>query len=179
MSDKLKNVNVPELFIKHFLTGRTGPSDSVLEIIEATKPQKRGRGYTRILAEITEEQWEELYQYAAEARASMSGAERNTVLRAAICGKALATRMEKAGVTNLVAYTPSRTRKPKATSTQTTAAPTAPAATDDSDVDTSLDSVVTPPAVPTEPVTLDTADDLDGAPADELEQFGEDLGFGS
>jgi len=178
-TNKLKNVNVPELFYSHFLADRTMTPNSVLGLLSNTAPSKRGRGHTRVIPEVTEAQWNELYQYAAEARAAMPGAERDTVLRAAICGKALAERMEKAGVANPVTYTPTRTKTkkaapaPVATATVDALNTVADEATEDED--TSLDSTV----LPATPATLDTAEDLDPATEEELEGFGEDLSYGS
>lgn len=185
--DKLKKVNVPELFHKHFLANRPVATGSVLELLKNITPSARGRGFTRVLPEVTQAQYDELYQYAAEARAAMPGAERDTVLRAAICGKSLAERMEAAGVTSPVTYTPTRTRKASAPATPT--APATPAATataaalttvsqeatdeaTDEEEDTNLDSIIS------EPVTLDTADDLEGVSDDELDGFGQDLSLG-
>lgn len=184
--NKLMKVNVPELFYTHFLKDSTGAPGSVLELIHNISATKRGRGFSRVIPEVTQAQYDELYELGVNARASMSGGvERSTVLRAAICAKAMCERMEAAGVSNPQPFVPKRAAKAAAPATP--AAPVAPATTDgatvnalntmaddaDDEADTSLNSIV-----PTEPASLDTAEDLEEVSGDELDSFGTDIGFG-
>lgn len=173
MKDKLTRVNVPELFFQHFLSGVQAAPGTVVEALRNVEPKAKGRGFTRVLETVTEAQWNELYALAAEARAAMPGAERQVALRAAICGKALAERMESLGVDSPVTYTPTRIRKTSAVQTPAEETPTDGDAISDSDTeteDTNLSSVV-----PATPVTLVTADDVTGASDDDLNSFESDL----
>lgn len=194
--DKLNKVNVPELFFTHFLSAQAAqaPTNSVITMLANTAPKKRGRGQTRVLEGITLGQWEELYALAVDARNSMSGADRETTLRAAICAKVLAERMEAAGVDNPQPYVPTRTRKPKAEvaaettgeseqedSTVAALNTASEEATDDAEEDTDVSSMI-----PDEPATAVTEDDMqepdddalatlvDGGDPEEAEDLTED-----
>jgi hypothetical protein len=181
--NKLAKVNVPELFYIHFLKDLTATPGSVLELIHGITPSARGRGFSRVIPEVTQAQYDELYELGMNARAAMSGGvDRETVLRAAICAKAMCERMEAAGVSNPQPFVPKR-----ATKVKTTAAPVTTVTTDGATVnalntmaddatdepDTNLNSIV-----PAEPATLDTADDLEEVSDEELDGFGADIGFG-
>jgi hypothetical protein len=183
-SPKLENVNVPELFYQHFMKGHVGLPGSALELTHTVVPVKKGRGFTRILPKITQAQYDELYSYGIHARSSMSGADRKTVLRAAICAKAMCERMELAGVTDPKPFVPTRASKKRAadetappiTSTDDGTAAALTAIAEDAtktEEDTSLNSIV-----PTEPATLDTVDDLEEVTGEELDNFGKDISYG-
>lgn len=166
MSNKLAKVNVPELFYQRFLADRP-QTTPLLQKLASTTPTRRGQGYTRWLKNITEADWNELYQYAAEGRAHMQGADRETTLRPAICARVLADRMEVLGVDNPVTYTP----KQRAKKTTTTATPApAPTVADDDGDDTDLSS-----SLPQTPPTVDQHADVDEASDDDLDFFGGEL----
>ena len=116
MSNFPRKVNVPEKFYEVMLSGLSfnkfsqSPRDTLLTKLSKTEPTSRGRGQSRWLKgddAVTEAEWNALYELAAEFRKKMQGAEdREHTLRAAICARALAERMEKIGVDNPVTYTP-------------------------------------------------------------------------
>ena len=184
--NKLENVFVSELFFQHFLSQVTG--NPLIERIRAVQPIAKGRGYSRVLDTVTEAEWNEIYELAVHARGQMSGADRETVLRAAICAKAMATRMEKAGVDNPQPFKATRTRTRK-TKVAATPAPVAPIVsntvdalntiaadtTEDTTEDTDLSSHVVVPVVP---ATLVTAEDVEAASDAELDQFETDISYG-
>lgn len=159
---KLTNRNVPETFYQRFLSNLPKTTSLLIKLdnIQATP---RGRGMSRVIPQMTEAEWEELYQYAADARAQMQGCDRETTLRPAICARALAEAMEKAGVANPIEYTPKvkRTVKPKETA--------APVATD-----TDLSSVLPP-----NPPVVDQTADVEEASDDDLDSMHGDLAIGS
>jgi len=89
-----------------------------VDILHGTTPTARGRGLTRVLENLTEEQYNDVYQLAAIGRAAIKKKEatnatrhREDTLFPAICAKTLADRMEKAGVANPVAYTAKKTTR--------------------------------------------------------------------
>jgi hypothetical protein len=161
--NKLKNRNVPETFYNRFLADLPA-NTSLLQKLAGISPTQRGRGYSRVLPEITETEWEELYQYAAEGRAQMQGADRDTTLRPAICARALAESMEGMGVANPVVYVPKRKKA-------VTAIPvsTAPSALDDDG-----DSI----GIPDTPPTVDQVADVDEADDDDLDSMHGDIAIG-
>lgn len=161
--NKLKNRNVPETFYNRFLADLPANS-SLLQKLAGISPTQRGRGYSRVLPEITEAEWEELYQYAAEGRAQMQGADRETTLRPAICARALAESMEGMGVTNPVIYVPKRKKAVVATPVST-----APSALDD-DGDSS--------GIPSTPPTVDQVADVEEASDEDLDSIQDELALG-
>lgn len=163
--DKLKKVNVPEMFYQRFLSGMNPYSSTLLQKLSATAPTARGRGMSRWIPEITLTEWNELYQHAAAGRAQMQGADRETTLRPAICARALAERMEGLGVDNPITYTPKRKK----------AVAPAPVITtnDDDDDDTDLSSII-----PQNPPVVDQVADVDEADDDDLDSMNGDLAIG-
>lgn len=169
-----KKVNVPELmysrFLKNipFVEGDTATAkDTLLAKLDGVSPTRRGRGYSRWLHgdnALTRDEWNALYQLAAEAREQMKGAEdREVTLRAAICARALAERMENIGVEEPVIYTPKfRTTRKAKTEEVVDATPETP--------DTDLSSVI--PPVP--PVVDQTAD-VEEAGDDDLDYIHGDI----
>ncbi len=105
-----KKVNVPELFYQRFIAQlpfdntASDPLNSLLTKLHTTEPTKRGRGLTRRVKDLTHGEWNELYALAADGRAHMKNADRETTLRPAICARVLADRMEVIGVDNPVEY---------------------------------------------------------------------------
>lgn len=117
--DKLSKVWVPESFYLRFLSNIPRGTSSVVDKLHDQAPQARGRGTSRAIVDLTEAEWEELYEYAADARASMKKANtagdtshhRDDTLGPAICGQTLANRMELLGVKNPRAYSPKKTSR--------------------------------------------------------------------
>jgi len=110
--DKLAKINIPELFYDRFIKDIPRGTTPIVDVLHGTTPTARGRGLTRVLENLTEEQWNDVYQLAAVGRAAIKKTEavdatrhREDTLFPAICAKTLADRMEKAGVANPVAYT--------------------------------------------------------------------------
>ena len=121
--NKLDQLNIPELFYDRFVANIPRGQESVVDKLHDTEPTKRGRGLTRVLRNITETEWNVVYQLAATGRAAMKkkgvtgdvSRHREDTLFPAICAKTLAERMEAAGVANPVPYTPKKTgRRTKA-----------------------------------------------------------------
>ena len=108
---KLDQVNIPELFFTRFIDDIPQGTMSIADRIRNTPPKARGRGMTRVIKDLTTQEWEDLYQIAAKGRAAMKNADRDTTLFPAICAKSLADRMEQLGVDNPVAYTPKKTSR--------------------------------------------------------------------
>ena len=109
--NKLKKVNVPELFCQVFLFPVAAGTSTIIDKLRNIQPTPRGQGFTRVIENISEEEWNDLYAYAAKARKAIQGADRETELKPAICGKALAFRMEELGVDNPVPWKPSKIYK--------------------------------------------------------------------
>lgn len=163
MSNFPRKVNVPEKFYEVMLQNipvnstmiDPSPRNTLLAKLANTSATARGRGMSRWLkgdTAVTEAEWNALYEMAAEGRARMQGAnDRENELRAAICARALADRMEAIGVANPVVYTPKFTTK----KTEEPAV-TAP--------DTDLSSTVVPP----QPPVVDQTADVDEADDDDL-----------
>lgn len=176
---KLDKLNVPEMLYQHFIKDVPRGDSALVDRLHDTTPTNHGRGQTRILRELTQAEWDEVYSYAAHARSNMVGSDRETTLRGAICGKSLAERMEGLGVSNPVTYTPKRKNKPKAEKVETNedeGTSTESEATTETEEDTNLDSTV---RVPTEPMTIPTADDLEETGEDEQQGFMDDMNYGS
>lgn len=163
--NKLKNRNVPETFYLRFLADKPAIT-TLLQKLANIAPTQRGRGYSRVIPDITAFEWEELYRYAAEGRAQMQGADRETTLRPAICARALAESMENMGVDTPIVYTPKRKRA---------TAVVIPTLTDvvEDESDTDLSS-----GIPTSPPTVDQVADVDEADANDLDSMHDDLAIG-
>jgi hypothetical protein len=151
--NKLKKVNVPEMFYLQFLSNIPTGTSSVIDRLHAISPTPRGRGLTRVLPEVTNEEWNDLYKQAAMGRKAIRGADRSTELRPAICAGAMADRMEKLGVDNVIPY-------------------------DIPKVEVNIPDVDTAEAtsdLPSTPIELETADDLDEVDDKETQAFREDI----
>jgi hypothetical protein len=156
--NKLKKVNVPELFYGKFIQDLTTGTSSIADKLNQTTPTARGRGLSRVVENISNDEWNDLYQLAAAARATMIGADRETELRPTICAKALANRMEELGVDSPVIYTPKKVYTPKAVILE---------------VDDELDA---PSArIPATPLNIPRVTDLDEMSEDEQQLVNEDL----
>ena len=171
--NKLEKVNVPELFYGRFLANVPAGESIVVDKLKKIKPIPRGRGYTRVVENITEAEWEDLYARAVAARSRIRGAERYHELRPTICAKMMTFRMEALGVANIVRYETYKfvngIEKPKSTLNLPKV------------VDKKVDDVVAAiqvtqaSVVPEEPITLDTADDVDEALEADVARFKKDL----
>jgi hypothetical protein len=152
--NKLNKVNVPELFYGKFIASLPD-TQSIVAKLKQTTPSPRGRGMSRVVTNLTNTEWNDLYQIAAAGRARMIGADRNTELRPTICAKSLAYRMEDLGVDNLVSYTPKKIY-------------TRLVGLVDPDVGMD-DEMETPVAntIPATPLTIDKVTDLQEIPAEE------------
>jgi len=158
---KLRKVNVPELFFEKFLSPVPTGDSTVIDKLRLISPSARGRGMTRVVENITEAEWNDLYQRAAAIRKRIKGADRQTELRPAICAKAMAGRMEELGVANLVPYeTNGKPRKA-----------VDPVVEED-------DVTPVPVAVVTIPITLEQADDIPELDDKDLARFREDVNQG-
>jgi len=158
---KLRKVNVPELFYERFLSSVPVGISTVVDKLRTISPTARGRGLTRVVENISEDEWNDLYQRAAAVRKKIKGADRQTELRPAICAKAMASRMEELGVANLVPY--ETNGKPKKVVDT-------PAVDDHAD-----DTTDGTDAVVSEPLTLETADDIPDLDDQDLNRFREDV----
>lgn len=165
--NKLKKVNVPELFYQSFLTSVPYGTSSVVDKLRFITPTPRGRGLTRVTGAVTEVEWNDLYQRAAAARQSLQGANRDTELRPAICAKVLADRMEELGVDSPVTYTIKRKRSTPAS-----------VIVEGASVEGSAVITPTPDMADTAintPIAIDPVDDVDEVGADEQHRFHEDI----
>jgi hypothetical protein len=158
---KLRKVNVPELFYERFLSPVPASISTVVDKLRMITPTARGRGLTRVVENISEDEWNDLYQRAAAVRKKIKGADRQTELRPAICAKAMASRMEELGVANFVPY--ETNGKPKKVVDT-------PVVDDDADGTTDSED-----AVVSEPLTLETADDIPDLDDQDLNRFREDV----
>lgn len=147
---KLVKVNVPELLCEKLLSERVPSPTGVLKKLKKTEPKPRGRGLTRVLENVSHEEWDELYQHAARIRATIKGCPRDAQLRTAICAKAMANRMEEAGVTDPVHYTIDKVKQKARQNTNRSIA---------------------------EPITLDTVDQAE-ADDEELDRWWADINLG-
>lgn len=162
---KLDKVNVPEMFFNTFLADVPAGTSSIVDRLRNITPTARGRGLSRVVKNLTQDEWDDLYAYAAKARAAIVGCDRETELKPAICGKALAIRMEELGVTNPVAWAPSKVYKPRKAVTE-------------EDFDTSTDDAddtADVVAAVSNPITISTADDVDEVTGDELDMLNEEV----
>lgn len=164
IDNRLKKVNVPELFFQRFLSPIPSGVSSVVDKLRVVSPTPRGRGLSRVITDITESEWNDLYQRAAKARQVMQGGDRDTDLKPAICAKSLAERMEALGVTNPVTYIPSKSYNRRTEET---------VAVDTSDNDDAVE------AVASEPITIVEADEdeLTDEENESLQQTLKQLGF--
>jgi hypothetical protein len=184
--DKLTKLNVPELFYARFVANIPLGTTTIVDVLHNTTPTARGRGLTRVIENLTEEQYNDVYQLAAIGRAAIKKKEatdakkhRVDTLFPAICAKTLADRMEKAGVANPVAYIAKKTtRRTKAV---IEAARAAEADLKNADM-IRIESVVVgePQAikVPVEPPTLDRVNIPESTPSEQL-AFREDMKLGN
>jgi hypothetical protein len=108
--NKLKKLCVPKTFFDQFLNQYPQNQYSIIDKLRDVKPSARGRGESLVVYDITDEEFNDMYQLAVDARNKIRKAERTTMLPAAICAKDLSLRMEKLGVDNPVPYIPSKTR---------------------------------------------------------------------
>lgn len=164
-ANKLKKVNVPEMFFQTFLADIPAGTSSIVDRLNTITPTARGRGLSRVIENLTHAEWDDLYAYAAKARASIVGADRETELKPAICGKALAIRMEELGVTNPVPWSPSKTYKPRVKKAEQDL-------DQDNTPDTTDEDVITTVSTP---ITIPTADDVDDLTEEELRFLGIDI----
>jgi len=158
-----KKVNVPEKWYEVMLAGlafntmSTDARDMLLAKLARTEATARGRGMSRWLKgddAVTEAEWNALYELAAEGRARMQGAQdREGELRAAICARALADRMEKIGVSTPINYEPKFT-------TKKTEEPVV--------VSTSDDEAEASVTIPPQPPVVDQTADVEEADDDDL-----------
>jgi hypothetical protein len=151
MSNKLTNLNVSEFFFDVYLEPMAIGASAVVDRLRNVTPTKRGRGFSRVLDTVTEAEWNEMYQLAAAVRGNMKGSARGKPLRAAVCAKAMANKMEKLGVDNPVPYS-CRASKPR---TKKAAAPVVEASVVEQPIIT--DQVVAPEPV-VEQVTTEVVD---------------------
>jgi len=159
---KLRKVNVPELFFEKFLEPVPIGESTVIDKLRKLPATARGRGMTRVVHNISEDEWNDLYQRAAAVRKKIKGADRQTELRPAICAKAMAGRMEELGVADLVPY--ETNGKPR------TVIPV---------VDKVEDDVADPvDAIVSQPITLEPAEDVPELDDKDLARFREDVNQG-
>jgi len=159
---KLRKVNVPELFFEKFLSPVPTGESTVIDKLRVISPTARGRGMTRVVENISEDEWNDLYQRAAAVRKRIKGADRQTELRPAICAKAMAGRMEELGVDNLVPYA-------------TNGSPRKVVKVADSPIDDVADPVDT---IVSEPITLEPAEEVPELESADLARFREDVNQG-
>lgn len=164
---KLRKVNVPELFYNKFLKPVPSGASTVVDKLRLISPTARGRGLTRVVEDITENEWNDLYQRAAAIRKRIKGADRQTELRPAICAKAMAGRMEELGVADLVPYETSG--KPRKVVTPVD---------DDYDEDDNVTDG-TDASITSEPITLEPAEEVTEVDDKDLARFREDVTQGN
>ena len=159
---KLRKVNVPELFYEKFLSPVPVGESTVIDKLRMLPATARGRGLTRVVENITEDEWNDLYQRAAAVRKRIKGADRQTELRPAICAKAMAGRMEYLGVDNLVPYeTNGKPRKVTPVEDEV-----------DDDVSDVVDIAIA------EPITLEPAEEVPDLDDKDLARFRADVNQG-
>ena len=172
---KLSSVNVPEGFYERFLSTVPRGTSSVVDKLHDLEPRARGRGLSRVLKDITEAEWNDLYQRAAAGRAAMKGdsrgANRDTTLGPAIAAGTLATRMERQGVANPVPYTPKKT-------TRRTKAEIMAARAEEAQVASVVDALkAVEPEVPSDPPVLEQVNVPEATPS-EQQAFQKDMALG-
>ena len=101
---KLTSVNVPETFYQMFLQPLSRGTSAITDRLRRISPTRRGAGQTRVIKDVTQEQWNDLYIRAATARQSIVGAVRKTELGPAVAAGKLADRMEDRGVPKVIPY---------------------------------------------------------------------------
>ena len=167
---KLAKVNVPEMLYQAFFTHVPDGLSTVIDKIRLIEPQPRGRGLTRILRDITEDEWEVLYARVCIIRGGLRGCDRDTQLRAAICGKAMTFRMEALGVKSVIKYETVHSingaKKRKGKKKGSVMTPVSPPVVDDVTVDIS------------NPIVLDPVDDVEEADSSNLGRFMADIKLG-
>ena len=169
---KLDKVNVPEMFFQQFLDDVPVGESSIIDKLREITPTARGRGCTRVVEEISEDEWNDLYQRAAAVRALIKGADRSTELRPALCAKAMANRMETLGVADPVPYETNYQRKKREEAEAATSVVHDVADDDvveDNDTDVVPDDVAA--FISGTPPQLDTADDLPELDDEELDRI--------
>lgn len=119
-TNKLARVCVSELLVQRVVYGENRNGTPLLTKIRNTKPSTRGRGHSRVIENLSNSDWNELYQLAVYGREQTSGGDRSTNLGATLSAKNLAQRMETLGVDNPVPYAAKRTRKASTVQTETT-----------------------------------------------------------
>ncbi len=161
---KLTKVPVPEMFFQYHLVNIPKGQSILVDRLRLTKPTRRGKGFSRVLKNLTEGEWEDLYALSVWGRSRIRGAERGPELYGAVCAGAIAKRMEALGVATPIPYESPvayKTRKRNNKIRHT-------------DI----------PAVAKSPITIDIHDpstpvkDLNGVSDEELQQFMEDMGLG-
>ena len=166
--NKLVQLNIPELFYDRFVAGIPSGTSTVVDKLRNTPATKRGRGLTRVLYNLTEQEYNDVYQLAAKGRAAMKNADRQTTLFPAICAKSLADRMEIQGVANPVSYIPKKTTR------RTKVAIEAARVSDAAKV---LIAAMTPPKVPVDPPTLHKVNVPESTPGEQA-AFQRDINLG-
>lgn len=183
---KLDKVNVSEKVISTFLTDAsflqqlpsTVQNSSVMQKIRSATPTVRGRGHTRVLENITEQEWEDLYTIATAGRATiLRGGRENishipweNVLAAGICATTLMERMETAGVASPVLESTRRQKAEPVTEAENVTDDAEDVEDAEDAEDTNLDS-----EVPAAPLTLEKADDVEEADEEVQNTFRQDL----
>jgi hypothetical protein len=184
--DKLTKLNVPELFYARFVASIPLGTMPIVDVLHNTTPTARGRGLTRVIENLTEGQYNDVYQLAAIGRAAIKKKEatdakkhREDTLFPAICAKTLADRMEKAGVANPVAYIAKKTTR--RTKLEIQAARAAEADLKNADM-IRIESVVAGEsrevAIPVEPPKLDRVSVPESTPS-EQQAFRADMKLGN
>lgn len=181
--DKLDKLNVPELFYSRFVADIPRGTSAVVDRLHDTVPQKRGRGLSRVLEKLTEEQWNDVYQLAAKGRAEMKKTQckgdtsrhREETLFPAICAKTLAARMEEKGVANPVPYIAKKTSR--RTKAEIEAARAGEEAATQATVELPANPAPEAVVVPVDPPKLERVDVPESTPS-EQEAFKRDMALG-
>jgi len=169
---KLAKVNVPEMLYQAFFKQVPYGMSTVIDKMRLAKPQPRGRGFTRLVWDLSVLEWEDLYARVCVVRGQLKGCDRDTQLRAAVCAKAMSFRMEALGVTSVIKYETvhsingAKKRKGKGKKKDSVVTPVSPPAVDDVQVAIS------------NPIVLDTADDVEEADSSNLGRFMADIKLG-
>lgn len=165
---KLTKVPVPELFFEHHLQLIPKGQSALVDRLRKIEPTRRGKGYSRVLMNLTETEWESMYTLAIWGRSRVRGSERGPELFGAVCARAMVKRMEDSGVSIPIPYEKGVAYRTKKRGNKL-----------------KNDDI---PGVARTPITIDTADeeptlkpveDLNGVSDEELTQFLEDMGLGS
>lgn len=183
--EKLDQLNIPELFYERFVSIIPRGQSGVVDKLHDTMPTKRGRGLTRVLRNLTEAEWNAVYQLAAAGRAAIKKKEvkgdvsrhREDTLFPAICAKTLAERMEDAGVANRVAYTAKITNRRTKAEIEVARAASEAETVLIADVVTEMNEK-TAPVIPSKPPVLDRVNVPESTPS-EQQGFMKDMKLGS